>query len=211
MAPWPCPVEASRGHWNAQTRSEQSQHVNSILAYSICQARRRGAKQLRMGEVPVVTGRRVGSETQSWSPAEVPTADCHNISSTCHCNLAHHHEDCHHGRTNCAMGRWAAFERKREKYAELASACMHAGWRAYTFPVEVGSRGFTKTFTQRFLKTLWVRGPKLQKALKDLTEEEEQGSYEEKIRLGGEADPRTAAGGGRETSLLLHHLEMFWD
>lgn len=51
------------------------------------------------------------------------------------------------------VGMEAAFERKREKYAELASACIQTGWRAYTFPVEVGCRGFTGTSTQRFLKT----------------------------------------------------------
>ncbi|RXN24825.1 hypothetical protein ROHU_021965 [Labeo rohita] len=71
----------------------------------------------------------------------------------------------------------AAFERKKEKYADLAAACTQAGWRAYTFPVEVGCRGFTGTSTQRFLKTLGVRGHKLQKALKDLAEEAEQGSF----------------------------------
>lgn len=39
------------------TRSEQSQHVNIIAVYSICQARGRGAKQLHTGELPLVTRR----------------------------------------------------------------------------------------------------------------------------------------------------------
>ncbi|GAA6076942.1 uncharacterized protein LOC118335673, partial [Tachysurus ichikawai] len=79
----------------------------------------------------------------------------------------------------------AAFE--RERYVELASACTQAGWRAYTFPVEVGCRGFNGTSTQRFLKTLGVRGAKLQKALKDLAEEAEKGQG-----LGDREIPATA-------------------
>ncbi|KAK7910434.1 hypothetical protein WMY93_015118 [Mugilogobius chulae] len=71
----------------------------------------------------------------------------------------------------------AAFERKKDKYAELASQCHQAGWRAYTFPVEVGCRGYTGSSTQRFLKTIGVNGPHLRKALKDMAEEAEQGSF----------------------------------
>lgn len=71
----------------------------------------------------------------------------------------------------------AAFERKKEKYAELAAACAQAGWRAYTYPVEVGCRGFTGTSIQRFLKTLGIRGNKLERVLKELAEEAEQGSF----------------------------------
>lgn len=55
----------------------------------------------------------------------------------------------------------SAFERKKEKYAELAAACIEAGWRAFIYPVEVGCRGFIGTSTQRLLKSLGVRGPKL--------------------------------------------------
>ncbi|KAK7912697.1 hypothetical protein WMY93_012908 [Mugilogobius chulae] len=71
----------------------------------------------------------------------------------------------------------SAFERKKDKYAELASQCQQAGWRAYTFPVEVGCRGYTGSSTQRFLKTIGVNGPHLRKALKDMAEEAEQGSF----------------------------------
>ena len=32
----------------------------------------------------------------------------------------------------------AAYERKKDKYADLSATCSQAGWRAFTFPVEVG-------------------------------------------------------------------------
>lgn len=32
----------------------------------------------------------------------------------------------------------AAFERKKKKYSEQAAACTQAGWRAVTYPAEVG-------------------------------------------------------------------------
>lgn len=50
----------------------------------------------------------------------------------------------------------AAHEHKKGKYAELAAACSQAGWRPFTFPVEVGCRGFTGSSIQRLLKTLGV-------------------------------------------------------
>ncbi|KAL0161471.1 hypothetical protein M9458_045196, partial [Cirrhinus mrigala] len=74
-------------------------------------------------------------------------------------------------------GMEAAFERKKEKYADLAAACTQDGWRAYTFPVEVGCRGFTGTSTQRFLKILGSRGAF-------------GFGYAGKTRLGAEMDPR---------------------
>ncbi len=69
------------------------------------------------------------------------------------------------------------FERKKEKYAELAVTCIEAGWRALFYPVEVGCRGFTGTSTKQLLKSLCVRGPKLAKALKELAEKADQGSF----------------------------------
>lgn len=35
----------------------------------------------------------------------------------------------------------ASFKRKKERYKELSATCLQAGWRAFTFPVEVGCRG----------------------------------------------------------------------
>ena len=71
----------------------------------------------------------------------------------------------------------AAYERKKDKYTELAATCSQAGWRPFTFPVEVGCRGFTGTSTQRLLKTLGVTGPNRKRALHDLAEEAEEGSF----------------------------------
>lgn len=74
-------------------------------------------------------------------------------------------------------GMEAAFERKKEKYTDLTAVCSQAGWRAVTYPVEVGCRGYTGTSTQWLLRSLGITGSKLRKALKDLAEEAEQGSF----------------------------------
>lgn len=74
-------------------------------------------------------------------------------------------------------GMEAAFERKKDRYLDLIAECREGGWSAVSYPVEVGCRGFVGASTQRFLKNMGVTGPKLRKALKDLTEEAEQGSF----------------------------------
>ena len=74
-------------------------------------------------------------------------------------------------------GMETAWERKKAKYSDLTAACRQAGWKATVFPSEVGSRGFVGTSTQRLLVSLGVSGSKLRKALKDLAEEAEQGSF----------------------------------
>ncbi|KAL7378001.1 hypothetical protein ABVT39_007243 [Epinephelus coioides] len=74
-------------------------------------------------------------------------------------------------------GMEAAFERKKDRYAELAAACSQAGSRKFTFPVEVGSRGYTGASAQRLFKSLGIRGAKLKRAIRDIAEEAEQGSF----------------------------------
>lgn len=74
-------------------------------------------------------------------------------------------------------GMEAAFERKKEKYTELSAVCLQAGWRTFTYPVEVGCRGYTGLSTQPFLKSLGITGSKLKEALRDLAEEAEQGRF----------------------------------
>lgn len=69
------------------------------------------------------------------------------------------------------------FERKKDKYDELATTCSQAGWRAFTFPVEVGSRGLLGTSAQRLLKTKGIRGAKVKRAIREVTEEAEQGRF----------------------------------
>ena len=71
----------------------------------------------------------------------------------------------------------AAFERKKDKYSELAAACREAGWKAFTYPGEVGCRGFIGKSTQHLLKALGITGSKQRKALKELAEEAEKGSF----------------------------------
>ncbi len=70
-----------------------------------------------------------------------------------------------------------AFERKKERYSDLAAACRQAGWKATVLPAEVGCRGFASTSTQRLMASLGITESKLRKALKDLAEEAEQGSF----------------------------------
>lgn len=87
----------------------------------------------------------------------------------------------------------AAFERKKDKYAELANQCSEAGWRAFSYPVEVWCRGYTGASTQRLLKSLGVKGFKLKKALKVLAEEAEQGSFWLWLKINDKACGRQAA------------------
>ncbi|KAF7659245.1 hypothetical protein LDENG_00000630 [Lucifuga dentata] len=74
-------------------------------------------------------------------------------------------------------GMEAAFERKKEKYSELSAVCMEAGWKASTFPVEIGCCGFIGKSTQQFLKVLGITRSRQRKALRELAEEAEQGSF----------------------------------
>lgn len=110
-------------------------------------------------------------------------------------------------------GMEAVFKRKKEMHTELSSVCSQAGWTVFTNPVEVDYRAYTETSMQQFLKSLGITATKLRKALKDLAEEAEIGSFwlcvQERKMCRESKDPRT---GGRETSLkLLHHLKIFQD
>ncbi len=76
----------------------------------------------------------------------------------------------HHGWTDGAMGRRPGDCFWEERYTDLSDRCKDAGWHAFTYPVEVGCRGFSGTSTQWLLKSLCVRGTKLSRALEDLAE-----------------------------------------
>ncbi|KAJ8402646.1 hypothetical protein AAFF_G00367290 [Aldrovandia affinis] len=71
----------------------------------------------------------------------------------------------------------AAYERKRQKYSNLAAECMEAGWRFVIYPVEVGCRGFVSTSMTRLLRDMGMADAKLRKATKELSEEAEKGSF----------------------------------
>lgn len=71
----------------------------------------------------------------------------------------------------------AANERKRAKYADLAAECREAGWKAVTCPVEVGCRGYVGASTVRFLHEMGCTGARHRKAVKELAEEAEKGSF----------------------------------
>ena len=71
----------------------------------------------------------------------------------------------------------AAYERKMAKYADLVAECRESGWTAKTYPVEVGARGFVGSSTSRLLRDVGLRGAKLSKATKELSEEAEKASH----------------------------------
>lgn len=67
-------------------------------------------------------------------------------------------------------GNRGCFHEKEEKYTDVSSVCSQAGWRAFTYPVEVEYRSYTGTSTHFFLKSLGITSTKLKKALKDMAE-----------------------------------------
>ena len=71
----------------------------------------------------------------------------------------------------------AAYERKMAKYADLVAECRESGWSARTYPVEVGVRGFVGSSTSRLLKDVGLRGARLSKATKELSEEAEKARH----------------------------------
>ena len=71
----------------------------------------------------------------------------------------------------------AAHERKRAKYADLVAECREGGWSTRLYPVEVGARGFVGDSTTRLLKDLGLRGTRLHKATREISEEAEKASF----------------------------------
>ena len=71
----------------------------------------------------------------------------------------------------------AAYERKRAKYSDLAAECREAGWKTVICPVEVGCRGFVGSSTARLLRDMGCTGAAHRKAMKELAEEAEKGSF----------------------------------
>lgn len=70
----------------------------------------------------------------------------------------------------------AAFERKQAKYSDLAADCREVGWKATPCPVEVGCTGFVGS-PSHLLRDLGCTGAGQWRALKELAEEVEQGSF----------------------------------
>lgn len=101
-----------------------------------------------------------------------------------------------------------AFKREKGKYAELAAACSQAGWRAFTFLVEVGSRGYTGASAQHLFKTLGTRDTK-----PPLQAECRRGRAGQLLAVASQEGQNVGEAGifgSMETSLsLLHHPEMW--
>jgi hypothetical protein len=69
-----------------------------------------------------------------------------------------------------------ANERKRARYAELEELVRGKGWSAWTFPVEIGARGFPGRSVYRLLTALGVRGRDLRDAVRRLGDTAERTS-----------------------------------
>src|SRR4029434_3503076 len=74
-------------------------------------------------------------------------------------------------------GMEGAHERKRAKYSDLVAECRESGWSTRLFPVEVGTRGFVGSSMTRLLKELGLRGRKLHKATREMSEKAERASF----------------------------------
>lgn len=59
-----------------------------------------------------------------------------------------------------------AYERKKNKYSDLATEASQNSWKTSIFPVEVGCRGFVATSTTSLLRKIGLKGRSLQQAVK---------------------------------------------
>ncbi|MGH0138791.1 UNVERIFIED_CONTAM: hypothetical protein FKN15_001753 [Acipenser sinensis] len=67
-----------------------------------------------------------------------------------------------------------AYERKRLRYAQLATEAEQRGWRVRVYPVEVGCRGFVAHSTTQFLRDVGFSGQELHRTVKNLFEAAER-------------------------------------
>ncbi|XP_056107596.1 uncharacterized protein LOC130085708 [Rhinichthys klamathensis goyatoka] len=67
-----------------------------------------------------------------------------------------------------------AYERKKLRYAHLATEAEQRGWRVQVYPVEVGCRGFVAHSTTRFLRDVGFSGQELRRTVKNLSEAAER-------------------------------------
>ncbi|MGH0128506.1 UNVERIFIED_CONTAM: hypothetical protein FKN15_027537 [Acipenser sinensis] len=69
-----------------------------------------------------------------------------------------------------------AYERKKLRYAQLATEAEQRGWRVRVYPVEVGCRGFVAHSTTRFLRDVGFSGQELRRTVRNLSEAAERSS-----------------------------------
>ena len=70
----------------------------------------------------------------------------------------------------------SAHELKTSKYAELLGECRAKGWRAWLFPVEVGTRGFAAPSLSRLLSELGLSGRMKRVAVQNVCQAAERAS-----------------------------------
>ncbi len=69
-----------------------------------------------------------------------------------------------------------AYERKKNRYSDLAAEASQNGWKSTIYPVEVGCRGFVAASTISLLRKMGVRGCSLQQAIKTVSSAAERSS-----------------------------------
>lgn len=76
----------------------------------------------------------------------------------------------------CEDGVEEAYERKKNKYSDLAAEASQNGWKTSIFLVEVGCRGFVATSTTSQLRKNGGKGCSLQQAIKSVSSAAEESS-----------------------------------
>ena len=69
-----------------------------------------------------------------------------------------------------------AFERKKSKYSDLYSMCEESRWKAWCFPVEIGSIGVVGRSTIRALGEIGITGKERNTILEEITEAADKAS-----------------------------------
>ena len=69
-----------------------------------------------------------------------------------------------------------AYERKRAKYQDLQLECAEAGWKCWSFPVEVSARGFPAHSLWRMMSMLGLKGVQKRSLARRASEAAERGS-----------------------------------
>ncbi|MGH0174060.1 UNVERIFIED_CONTAM: hypothetical protein FKN15_067039 [Acipenser sinensis] len=69
-----------------------------------------------------------------------------------------------------------AYERKKLRYAQLATEAEQRGWRVWVYPMEMGCQGVVAHSTTRFRKDVGFSGQELRCTVKNLSEAGERSS-----------------------------------
>jgi len=62
-----------------------------------------------------------------------------------------------------------AYKRKAAKYTQLTEDCGEKGWKAWLFPVEVGTRGFPAKSMRKMLTELGITSQQRKQAIRSVS------------------------------------------